>query len=715
MSTTTGGVRCNRVSRSSLRNSNSCRNVARGRFMSALAAYACLTGAAYALDANRAVSQYVHESWGTEQGFPKGAVYAIAQTADGYLWIGTEQGLVRFDGWNFRLVNDDSGVFTIARVTGLTADLDGGLWIRSLGTLLLHYRDGVFTLLSPELGDISGMSGTSRGDLLIAKMDKGALAVGSAGMHMLVSAAGLPRSPIISLAQTADGDIWMGSRDAGLWRFSNGKTLPVTHGLPDLKINCLVPGGERDLWVGTDNGIVRWDGTELTGKGIPSLPGRFQALAMVKDRDGNIWTGTDSLGLLRLNSQGFAALSDRDGRSGGAVTAQCEDREGNLWIGHGDGIEGLRDSAFVTYPLPGAAPAGAGSPVFADSDGRAGFGPATGGLWWWKDQQRGQVPIDGLTRDVVYSIAGKSGELWIGRQHSGLTQLRYEPGSVISKSYTHAEGLAQDSVYSVYMSRDGTVWAGTLSAGISMLKPGRFTTYTVDPGLASNTVASILESSDGTMWFATSGGLSALSESHWHSYTTGDGLPSDNVNCLLEDSAGVLWVGTASGVVFRDRQGFHAPPAGSAAMRGQILGLAEDAYGRLWLATSNRVLRVSREKLLQGSLTAEYMREYGVADGLGGLEGVKRHQSVVTDSEGRIWFSLNRGISMVDPARLTRNYVPVIPQVQSISADGSAIHIGPAVHIPAGSHRIKFGYVGLSLADPDRVRYRYMLAGYDTA
>jgi len=399
--------------------------------------------------------------------------------------------------------------------------------------------------------------------------------------------------------------------------------------------------------------------------------------------------------------------------SRGAVTALFEDREGNLWIGGADGIERLRDSAFVTYSSAEGLPTDGSNPVFIDSENRMWFPPVAGGLWWVKDERHGRVTNDGLDRDIVYSIAGGRGELWVGRQRGGLTQLRFQGGSITAKTYTQADGLAQNSVYSVYLARDGTVWAGTLSAGLSMLRDGRFKNFTIADGLPSNTVASILEGSDGTMWFATPSGLSSLSKGHWEAYTPRSGLPSGNVNCVLEDSKGVLWVGTASGLAFRSTTGFQLPSGVPPSLRAQVLGLAEDRYGSLWIATSNQVLRVNREKLFQGTLGPGDTREYGLADGLRGLEGVKRHSSVVTDSTGRIWFSLNRGISVVDPARLTRNSAPAIVHVQTISADGIPVPMSGAVRIPAGHQRIIFGYSGLSLSVPDRVRYRYLLEGFD--
>jgi signal transduction histidine kinase len=267
----------------------------------------------------------------------------------------------------------------------------------------------------------------------------------------------------------------------------------------------------------------------------------------------------------------------------------------------------------------------------------------------------------------------------------------------------------------VYQARDGSVWAGTLSGGVSHLSGGRFTTYTSAIGLLSNTVAAILEGSDGTMWFATPAGLNALSKEHWQAYTGKDGLPSENVYCLFEDSSGVLWIGTAGGLAFRGSNGIQAPGAAPASLQEPILGLEEDRQGSLWVATSTQVLRVNRENLMQGALKEGDLREYGIADGLRGAEGVRRYRSVVKDPLGRVWFSLNRGISVVDPARLRRNTAPAIVHVQTISADGGAVGLQGPVHISGGRQRVTFRYAGLGLSVPEQVRFRYRLEGLDSA
>jgi signal transduction histidine kinase/ligand-binding sensor domain-containing protein len=671
---------------------------------------------ATALDPNRAMSQYVHDQWRSDQGFPRGAVYAITQAADGYLWIGTEAGLVRFDGSNFRLIKDDSGAFTITGVLGLTPDNNGCLWLRLQDLTVLRYCDGVFNSPASDpliLTPISAMGRANNGGVLFARMETGVFSFLKGHYKMLAPAAGLPRSPVISLTQTPDGDIWMGTRDAGVFRFHAGKTTSFRDALPDPKVDCLLPSAGKELLAGTDNGLARWNGSDFSPWSLPAPLSHFQALAMTRDRDANIWVGTDSQGLLRLNSSGIAHLNERGTLSRAAITCIFEDREGSLWIGSAGRIERIRDSTFVTYSLPEGLPTDGANPVFVDTQNRMWFPPVTGGLWWVNNEIHGRIQLAGLEKDVVYSIGGRAAELWVGRQRGGLTQILSKGRSFSARTYTHANGLAQDSVYSVYQSRGGSVWSGTLSAGVSKLSHGTFTTYTVANGLISNTVASIMESANGTMWFATPGGISALFKDQWRSYTSSDGLPSDNVNCFLEDSRGVVWAGTAAGLAFHSGDKFKTPVGVPPALHEQILGLAEDRRGSFWIATSNHVLQATRERLLGGAQTEGDVREYGLSDGLRGVEGVKRHQSVFIDSTGRIWFSLNHGISVVDPVRLINNSAPAIAHIESVSADGMAMDLTTPLHMVAHGRRLVIGYVGLSLSVPERVRFRYRLDGFD--
>jgi signal transduction histidine kinase len=186
------------------------------------------------------------------------------------------------------------------------------------------------------------------------------------------------------------------------------------------------------------------------------------------------------------------------------------------------------------------------------------------------------------------------------------------------------------------------------------------------------------------------------------------------VNSLLQDSTGVLWVGTDDGLAFFSDGRFQLPANMPASLHEQILGIEEDRIGSLWIATANHVMRVTRENLVRGSITDRDVNEYGPADGLKVSEGVKRYRSVTADSQGLIWFSLSRGLSVVDPSRLaSRSSVPAIVHINTMAADGSSLDLGQPIQIPSARQRISFNFQGLSLVTPERVRFRYMLDGFD--
>jgi signal transduction histidine kinase len=218
------------------------------------------------------------------------------------------------------------------------------------------------------------------------------------------------------------------------------------------------------------------------------------------------------------------------------------------------------------------------------------------------------------------------------------------------------------------------------------------------------------------MWFATPSGLSSFANSQWRTYTTLEGLPSLEVNCLFEDSSGTLWSGTSAGLAFLASNGrFQIPRESPDVLRKQIVGMAEDNSGRFWIATTDHVLRVPRDKLLGGVVQGADAREYGQADGLESTEGVKRSQSVVSDSAGRIWFSLRRGLSVVDSSQITDYSVPALPHIEAITADNNPVNLAGYVRIPPSPRRITFEYTGLSLAAPGRIRFRYFLENFDSS
>src|SRR5215469_1851990 len=435
-----------------------------------------LTVSGAALDRTRGLSQYLYDSWGAERGLPGGFITAIAQTSDGYLWIGTDKGLVRFDGLNFRQFNRAyPDPIEIGPVRTLVVDASDNLWILLQNTQVFRYRNGIFEPIRgwTEGGTTAMARGTS-GAILLSTSAAGTLTYTDNRFRSLSSADLLadasrvanteapdkratpfswfdrlasPTSLVISMVQTDDGKIWLATEHRGLFYLQDGGISNASNGRTDTKINCFLPLQNSELWVGTSNGVLAWNGRELTSAGVPPSLLNPDVLSILRDHDSNIWIGT-SRGLFRYKANGVSLLSTHETTA--PVTALFEDREGNIWFGSSRGLERLRDSAFVMYSLPNLKSQSTG-PVHVDSAGRTWTAPIQGGLRWLKGEKSGAVTADGIASDIVYSITGTDeDDIWVGRQQGGLTHLRSSGNSFTAKTYTQADGLVQNSVYAVY-------------------------------------------------------------------------------------------------------------------------------------------------------------------------------------------------------------------------------------------------------------------------
>jgi len=549
------------------------------------------------------------------------------------------------------------------------------------------------------------------GEVILAGLGDRAFRYNHGKLETILNADQTPGT-VISMAVTRDHRIWLGTRDNGLFRLNDGSVSKIAEKSDDPKINVMLPAINGGLWIGTDHGLFFWGGNSLTNVNLPSTIGQLQVLAMATDRNANVWIGTDH-GLIRITASGVVSLDQLSLKSGNEVTAIYEDHDGSLWFGGSQGIERLRDGMFATYSTAQGLPSDSNGPVYVDSGGRTWFAPLTGGLYWLKDSRVGQITVDGLQHDVVYSISGGKDEVWVGRQRGGLTLLTAKGDSFSARTYTQVDGLAQNSVYSVHRNRDGTVWAGTISAGVSRLANGRFTNFSETDGLPANTINSIVEGFDGTTWFATPAGLASFANGHWVNRSAHDGLPASNVRTIFEDTKHGLWIATSMGLAYLTSGQISVPQKLPEALREQIYGIAEDRMDSLWFTTSDHVLQVNRDRLLKGELEETDVQSYAMSDGLLGVEGVGRDRTIVSDQAGRIWVSLNLGLSVADPRVVVDNSVPVVVRIESMSAGGSEVDLLSRRRLAAGSEGIIFNYAGTNLAEPERIRFRYKLDGSD--
>jgi signal transduction histidine kinase/ligand-binding sensor domain-containing protein len=663
-----------------------------------------------------------HDDWDTAAGFPGGYVYGITQTSDGYLWVATSKGLIRYDGLSFMPVaaSDSSGSFPVVSVV---VDSHDALWAVDDHTYLFRYVAGRIERSRSDNGKHQYLaalaSKTKDGSLLFASKLQGLVEYGERGPRTLLDPRMMPNRPT-AVAQAEDGTFWIGSLEEGLFRLSiarSGPTVQQVAGLNNLMINCLLPVGSSTLLIGTDKGLLTLHNGNLIPGARPEL-GNRSILALANGIDGDVWIGTDGQ-VFRANTRdidhegAIHSLDILDVHK--TVTALFADRDGNLWIGGPETIERYRNNGFSTYFTSAGLPCGNCGAIHVDHQDRLWFAPWDGGLFRIAQGHLEPIEVAGLNDDTVYSIAGGApNEVWIARKYGGVTRLLLSGEAVQASTYTRQNGLALDAVDSIYRAPDGTVWAGTLGGGLSVLRGNIWRTFTTQDGLPSNTISAIAGSpAVGDIFVGTPNGLGVLKSGRWTTYTARDGLPPGPIESLFLDDANTLWIGTTKGISFLQAGIVHVPLGAPTAIYGEIVGIAERS-GWLWITTRDHVLRVRRAALLTKSFEPGDYREFGLPEGLPSLEGVKRNRSVVEDDHGRLWFSLNKGISVLQLSAFTRPSFAVTTRMDGVVVDGRLLAPADDLRIPAGGHRFTFRYAGVNASNPGGVSFRYRLDNVDS-
>ncbi len=678
---------------------------------------------ALALDPAKALTQFTHSAWQMEDGLPQNSIRAIAQTTDGYMWLATQAGIVRFDGVRFTVFNTaNTPALANSNVMTLLAGRDGSLWIGTYGAGLTRLKDGTFT------------SYTTRD--------------------------GLAHDVVFALCEDGDGNLWIGTHGGGLSRWRDGRftTLSTKNGLSHNFVRAIHEDRQGDLWIGTDGGgLNRLSAGEFTVFGKPQGLRSDIILSIREDRQGSLWVGTFDGGLSRRRDGRFTTYAVKDGLPSNAVYAISEDRDGSLWVGtHGGGLSRWDGAKFTSLTTEYGLADGGVRAIYEDREGSLWIGTAGSGLHRIKDGKFTSFTTgEGLSSNMVYPIyEDRAGDVWIGTEDRGLNRLREGRVSV----YTTRQGLASDHVWSIEGGRDGSLWLGT-GGGLSRLNDGRFTNFTTQDGLSNNMVWALHEGRDGSLWIGTfGGGLNRLKDGRFDVYTSGDGLPDTSVRAIQEDAAGTLWIGTNSGGVATLSQGrfttistkdglssnvvrsLYADQQGSVWIgtlggglnrlkNGRITvymtrhGLfddviwliLEDGQGNLWMSSSRGIFRVSKQDLndfADGRIRSIASVAYGKADGVKSSQGVGGSQSVGWKGrDGRLWFSTFQGVSVVDPQRLNTNAVPPPVIIEQILVDGQAL--AADARVPAGREKFEFHYTGLSLLAPEKVRFKYRLEGLD--
>ena len=677
---------------------------------------------AVALDPEKTLTQYLHDVWQYDEGLPQNTVQAILQTADGYLWLGTHEGLVRFDGVEFK-VFDKSNTLAFEEghtIMALLEDRAGALWVGTNGGGLIRFSKGRFTHYGADVGlagqAISALAEAADGTLWVGTFD--------AGLFLCWGEECLPFSGQLSsdLVRTVQvdraGNVWVGT-DSGLNRIT-GETVQVYRtedGLPADFVMALYEDREGSLWVSTRGGLGRMQ--EGAFHRVHPAEGWPEEVvwSIWEDGAGSLWLGLDQGGLVRYHKGRFEAFTPEEGLSHGRVLALYEDREGSLWIGtEAGGLNRLRDGAFTTYTTEEGLSGDLVFTVYEDTEGDLWIGTEGGGLNRLRDGAFTTYTTEnGLSSNVVSSVYGDpSGALWIGTLGDGLNRLK----AGVFTRYTVEDGLPSALIFSLYVDTSGSLWIGT-DKGLGRFSEGRFTTYSTEDGLSSNFITAILEDGQGTLWVGTyDAGLNRFSEGQFTSYGVQDGLRSDLVLALYEDKEGTLWIGTYEGGLSRLEDGAlttYTPREGL--FDDKIYQILEDEQGNLWMGCNKGIFKVSKAELdavARGERDTVTPISYGKNDGLKSREVNGGVQPAGWKSrDGRLWFPTVEGLAVIDPASLRRHEAVPPVMIQDVLVDNAPIEQRAEAVLEAGTEKVEFQFVAPSLAAPEAIRYRYQLEGYD--
>jgi signal transduction histidine kinase/ligand-binding sensor domain-containing protein/DNA-binding response OmpR family regulator len=678
---------------------------------------------AFALDISKHISQFAQQTWRVEDGLPQNAIQRAIQTRDGYLWLGTQEGLVRFDGTRFT-VFDKTNTPAIKGndVTGLAEEADGTLWVATAAGLV-RLQDGAFTSFTTANGlpfDFLTTVTVGRGGTIwIGTQGGGVIRLRQGQFDAITHKDGLPHDVVSNILADPDGSVWV-STAAGLAQIRGDKVVnvwTVAAGLPHDNVRTVMRDADGTLWIGTASGLARMADGHVQSVGAGTAVAGADVRVVYRDRHGALWLGTDGRGLIRMVGPAVETYSTKQGLSGDFIWDIFEDREANLWVGTIDGgLVRLQDTFVTTYTVTEGLSNNFARPVLQTRDGAIWIGTQGGGL---NRLMNGAVTTwdaaRGLPSPMVWALGeGRDGSLWVGT-NQGLSQLK--DGRIV-RTLTAGHGLPGEVVRAVFEARDGTLWIGVRNAGLCALRGGVLTTYFGDTTVPSTSVHAIMEDRRGAIWVGSTRGLTCYRDGTFTTYTTRDGLSSDNVYAVIEDRDGTLWIGSYGGGLTRLRNGrFSRFTARDGLFDDVVFQVLDDLRGNLWMTCNKGISRVSKadlDRFARGDAKAISSLSYGIADGMKSAECNGNVQPAGWRSaDGRLWFPTLKGVVAIDPTRVIASPEPPPIVVERVIVDSADLDPRQQMQAGPGARNLEFRYAALTFVNPRRIAFEYQLEGFD--
>lgn len=684
---------------------------------------ACFTASPTASDTIGHTVDYLSRAWTMDDGLPGNVVLCVAQTRDGFVWVGTEAGLARLDGVRITILTQEDLPLDTNQIRGLASSPDGGLIVGTARGRVLRGRSGRWEVLGSTprtgFGPPMPLLARSDGSVWVGTEQRGIAVFGHGRARYIDADTGMPSPRINGLAATRDG-VWAAT-DAGLVEIRGERVvrrIGETEGLRNQAVLCVAAGGGGELWAGSRNGdlyrirggkaflIVRlpaaprdlllmgpdyvWvatDGAEILSvradlasaadgyrPDTVAIPSTIVGM-LVRDREGGIWAATSGRGVLRLWRRSVRTIGPSEGLSGPVALAVYEDRSGTLWVGTaGAGLNAIEAGSITRYGATDGLPSELILALGEDERGNLLVGTSNG---LCVRSGRRFVPFSrggvGIPYAVSTILRTRSGELWVGTHRRGLYHIH---GQAVRR-FGSAEGLPEGPVTAIYETRDGTVLVGMPGGGLGVIRGDRVERHPAWPALRRVFVLAVHEDRSGALWLAT------LEHGVWRvrgrlaaSIRRRHGLPSETIYSILE-RGGRLWLSSNRGI-------FAAP----------LKELEEVAVGK-------------RDRIS--------CQVFGKADGMASSEcngGV--WPPACARRDGTLWYPTVQGVCSVDPREAATNHVRPVAIIESLAADGKAIAAEPPLVLKAGTRRLEAAFTAPLFANPDDLVFEVRLDGMDT-
>jgi signal transduction histidine kinase/ligand-binding sensor domain-containing protein len=690
---------------------------------------------AFALDPSLDISQYAHTAWKVRDGFSRGHILSIAQTLDGYLWLGTDYGLLRFDGvraipWEAK----DEQQLPSSFVAPLLVSHDGTLWI---GTLkgLASWKDGKLTQYPETTGAYVlslledreqtiwvGLYEASRGRLC-------AIRAGKVECH----GEGIFGDGISAIYEDHNGNLWVGST-TGLWRWAPGPQTRIVFPPGMVEASALIEDDAGTLLLATNIGLKQLVAGKIENYPVPGITGRFRPVRFLRSSDGSLWIGTQQ-GLLHLHRGRVDRSAAADGLSGDSDGRIFEDREGSVWSGTTDGLDRFREYAMPTISRNQGLSNSVANLLQATQDGGIWIG-TNDGLNRWADgrmtvyRSRGalsehqaadeaKLNVNGAATEIANSgLVGNpqslgldnKGRLWVS---TGDGVFYFERGRFLRVS-----GLPRGAIISIAGDTRGEVWILHVTEGVFHWSPKGGPQRVPGSQFPARIPRTMLPDREpGGLWLGFfNGGLVYLKDGKARSYGTSDRL-GGRINHLRFGPNGGLWVSTENGLS-RIKDGHVATLTQRNGLPcDEIHWSVEDEDHAAWLYTPCGLIRIARSDLDAWINDPNHVLKTTVFDDSDGVRSVSVYGSggprVTKSPDGRIWFVPGDGVSVIDPRHLPFNKIPPPVHIEQIRADGRTYDPAQGLRLPARVQHVDIDYTALSLVAPEKNQFRFKLEGYD--